>query len=76
MPRRTVIMGAAGRDFHDFNVCFRGDQGAEVVAFTYTLSQNIGELSNRSVRNYSVEEIGTPTLRSIVVDHAESLGLA
>ena len=31
---RTVIMGAAGRDFHNFNVCYRDDRGTEVVAFT------------------------------------------
>ena len=33
-PRRVVIMGAAGRDFHDFNVVFRNDPGVQVVAFT------------------------------------------
>jgi predicted GTPase len=32
--KRIVIMGAAGRDFHDFNVVFRGDPTVEVVAFT------------------------------------------
>jgi predicted GTPase len=32
--RRVVIMGAAGRDFHNFNVVFRNDLGARVVAFT------------------------------------------
>jgi predicted GTPase len=32
--RRIVIMGAAGRDFHDFNVVFRDDPATEVVAFT------------------------------------------
>lgn len=31
---RTVIMGAAGRDFHNFNVMFRDDPNVEVVAFT------------------------------------------
>jgi predicted GTPase len=31
---RVVIMGAAGRDFHDFNVAYRDDPGVEVVAFT------------------------------------------
>ncbi|MGD0409430.1 MAG: cyclic 2,3-diphosphoglycerate synthase [Candidatus Limnocylindrales bacterium] len=29
-----VIMGAAGRDFHDFNVVYRNDPSVEVVAFT------------------------------------------
>ena len=33
---RVLILGAAGRDFHDFNVVFRDDPGYEVVAFTAT----------------------------------------
>ncbi len=33
-PRRVVIMGAAGRDFHDFNTAFRQDPATRVVAFT------------------------------------------
>jgi predicted GTPase len=36
MPRRVLIMGAAGRDFHNFNVAYRDDGHAEVVAFTAT----------------------------------------
>jgi predicted GTPase len=32
--KRVVIMGAAGRDFHNFNVAFRDDPTIEVVAFT------------------------------------------
>jgi predicted GTPase len=36
MPRRVLIMGAAGRDFHNFNVAFRDDRRVEVVAFTAT----------------------------------------
>lgn len=34
--RRILIMGAAGRDFHNFNVVYRDDPGHEVVAFTAT----------------------------------------
>jgi predicted GTPase len=34
--KRVVIMGAAGRDFHNFNVVFRHDACTEVVAFTAT----------------------------------------
>ncbi len=34
--RRVIIMGAAGRDFHNFNVAYRGDERIEVVAFTAT----------------------------------------
>ena len=36
MPRRVLIMGAAGRDFHNFNVVYRDDPETEVVAFTAT----------------------------------------
>jgi predicted GTPase len=32
--RRVVIMGAGGRDFHDFNTVFREDSDQHVVAFT------------------------------------------
>ncbi len=31
---RVVIIGAAGRDFHNFNTVYRGDPNTEVVAFT------------------------------------------
>ncbi|UCF06185.1 MAG: GTPase [bacterium] len=34
--RRIVIMGAAGRDFHNFNTLYREDEAVEVVAFTAT----------------------------------------
>jgi len=32
--RRVVVMGAGGRDFHDFNTVFREDDSVQVVAFT------------------------------------------
>lgn len=34
MPKRILIMGAAGRDFHNFNLCYRDNGAFEVVAFT------------------------------------------
>ena len=34
MPRAVLILGAAGRDFHNFNVVFRDDPEVRVVAFT------------------------------------------
>jgi predicted GTPase len=34
--KRIIIMGAAGRDFHNFNTYFRGNDAYEVVAFTAT----------------------------------------
>jgi predicted GTPase len=33
---KIIIMGAGGRDFHDFNVAYRNDPDTEVVAFTAT----------------------------------------
>lgn len=36
MPRRVVILGAAGRDFHNFNCLFRDADDHRVVAFTAT----------------------------------------
>ncbi len=34
--RKIIIMGAAGRDFHNFNVLYRDNEDVEVVAFTAT----------------------------------------
>lgn len=34
--KRVLIMGAAGRDFHNFNVLYRDNEDYEVVAFTAT----------------------------------------
>ncbi len=41
--RRVIIMGAGGRDFHDFNVVFRDDPETEVVCFTATQIPGIDE---------------------------------
>ncbi|GAB4482394.1 MAG: cyclic 2,3-diphosphoglycerate synthase [Anaerolineales bacterium] len=38
---RILIMGAAGRDFHNFNVFYRNNPDVEVVAFTATQIPNI-----------------------------------
>jgi predicted GTPase len=38
---RILIMGAAGRDFHNFNVFYRDNPDVEVVAFTATQIPNI-----------------------------------
>jgi len=35
-PQKVLIMGAAGRDFHNFNVFFRGNANYRIVAFTAT----------------------------------------
>lgn len=41
---RILILGAAGRDFHNFNMCFRNDPMREVVGFTAT---QIPEIAGR-----------------------------
>lgn len=41
MTIRTLIMGAAGRDFHNFNVFYRDNPEYQVVAFTATQIPNI-----------------------------------
>jgi predicted GTPase len=42
--KRVIIMGAAGRDFHNFNVVYRDDPSRRVVAFTAT---QIPEIAGR-----------------------------
>jgi predicted GTPase len=41
--KKVIIMGAGGRDFHNFNVAFRDDEETEVVAFTATQIPGIDE---------------------------------
>jgi predicted GTPase len=43
MPERVLILGAAGRDFHNFNTFFRNNAAYEVVAFTATQIPNIAD---------------------------------
>jgi predicted GTPase len=49
---KVLIMGAAGRDFHDFNTCFRHEAAYEVVAFTAAQIPHIGN------RRYPAELAG------------------
>lgn len=50
--KRVIIMGAAGRDFHNFNVYFRDNEEFEVVAFTATQIPDIDD------RKYPAELAG------------------
>ena len=50
--RKVVIMGAAGRDFHNFNCLFRDNEDYEVVAFTAT------QIPDIEGRTYPVELAG------------------
>ena len=43
MSRKLIIMGAAGRDFHVFNCCYRDNPDVDVVAFTANQIPNIDD---------------------------------
>jgi predicted GTPase len=62
---RVIIMGAAGRDFHNFNVFFRNNESYEVVAFTAT------QIPNIEGRVYPAELAGPLYPRGVPI-HAES----
>jgi len=49
---KVIIMGAAGRDFHNFNVYFRNNDAYEVVAFTAT------QIPGIECRSYPTELAG------------------
>ncbi len=67
MPIKTIIMGAAGRDFHNFNTFFRGNKDYEVVAFTATQIPDIegrvypkelaGNLYPKGIQIHAEEEL-------------------
>ena len=65
--KRVIIMGAAGRDFHNFNTYYRGNEDYEVVAFTATQIPDIegrkypvelaGDLYPKGIPIYAEEEV-------------------
>jgi predicted GTPase len=67
-PRRIVIMGAAGRDFHNFQMRYRNDPSTQVVAFTATQIPGIdsrvypadlaGELYPQGIPIVAEQELG------------------
>ncbi len=68
MPRRVLIMGAAGRDFHNFNVVYRDDQRYDVVAFTATQIPFIND------RIYPAELAGPRYPNGIAIHDESELG--
>jgi predicted GTPase len=65
--QRVIIMGAAGRDFHNFNVFFRSNPNFEVVAFTATQIPNIED------RKYPAELAGERYPEGIPIHPEEML---
>jgi predicted GTPase len=59
---RILIMGAAGRDFHNFQVCFRDDPSTEVVAFTATQIPGIENRNFPPELSGSLYPMGIPIL--------------
>jgi predicted GTPase len=71
MTERVLIMGAAGRDFHDFNTAYRGRDDSEVVAFTAAPGQNLGETERGGHERYPPELAGEGYPEGIPI-HPES----
>jgi predicted GTPase len=77
IPIKVIIMGAAGRDFHNFNVYFRDNPTYQVIAFTATQIPNIeerkypaalaGELYPDGIQIYPEEEL-VELIRTHLVD--------
>jgi predicted GTPase len=77
MKRRVLIMGAAGRDFHNFNVYYRNNENYTVVAFTATQIPDIegriyppalaGKLYPSGIPIYSEQEL-TDLIKNLKVD--------
>lgn len=66
MRKRILIMGAAGRDFHNFNVVYRDDASIEVVAFT------AAQISGIAGRTYPASLAGPLYPQGIpIVDESE-----
>jgi predicted GTPase len=65
--RRVLIAGAAGRDFHDFNVVFRTREDHEVIAFTAT------QIPNIAGRRYPAELAGELYPEGIPIHPEEEL---
>ncbi len=66
-PRKALILGAAGRDFHNFNVCFRDNPEYRVVAFTAT------QIPDIAGRRYPPELSGTLYAEGIPIVPEERL---
>ena len=84
-PQRVLIMGAAGRDFHNFNVVYRDNSAYRVVGFTAAQIPNIagrlypaalaGELYPEGIQIYREEDlsllIDRLTVQSVVFAYSD-----
>ncbi|MFA5830448.1 MAG: cyclic 2,3-diphosphoglycerate synthase [Candidatus Paceibacterota bacterium] len=65
--KRVIIIGAAGRDFHNFNTMYREDGGTEVVAFTAAQIPGIAD------RKYPAELAGKYYKKGIRIEDEKNL---
>ncbi|MGC8662293.1 MAG: cyclic 2,3-diphosphoglycerate synthase [Candidatus Micrarchaeia archaeon] len=68
LVKKIIIIGAAGRDFHDFNVLFRNNKKYEIVAFTANQIPFISE------RKYPYALAGEPYRKGIKIYDESELG--
>ena len=66
-PRRILVLGAAGRDFHNFNVLYRDDPSVEVVGFT------AAQIPGIAGRRYPASLAGPRYARGIPIDEEAQL---
>jgi predicted GTPase len=67
VPTRIVILGAAGRDFHNFNLVYRDDPDVHVVAFTQA------QIPRLSDRRYPAALAGPGYPDGIAIEHEAEL---
>ena len=70
MKRKVLILGAAGRDFHNFNTYFRNNENYEVIGFTATQIPGIEERKYPSPLAGSLYPDGIPIFPE---DHLETI---
>ncbi|MBN1644532.1 GTPase [Candidatus Woesearchaeota archaeon] len=78
MAEKVIIMGAAGRDFHNFNVYFRNNKKYKVICFTATQIPGIekrkyssilaGKLYKKGIPIYSEQKL-TELIKKHKIDH-------
>lgn len=75
MPKNVIIMGAAGRDFHNFNVYFRNNSNYRDVVLIGTPVdlRRVLKLAKQTVRvKYDLQVLGPVCLEEVLDDFLKS----
>ncbi len=67
--KKVIIMGAAGRDFHNFNILYRDNPSVEVVAFTATQIPYISERHYPDTLSGALYPMGIPIEDETQLEH-------